>query len=65
MTIKEMTLSGPSENVWSRTLDSLNRSWYKFSRNWLSILGLGMVLTIVLLAVFAPYVAPYPQHAGT
>ena len=64
MTMKEMTLSGSAENPWLRRLDSLNRSWYKFSRNWLSILGLGMVLTIVFLAVFAPYVAPYPQHAG-
>ena len=64
MTMKEMTLSGSAENPWLRRLDSLNRSWYKFSRNWLSILGLGMVLTIVFLAIFAPYVAPYPQHAG-
>ena len=64
MTMKEMTLSGSAENPWLRRLDSLNRSWYKFSRNWLSVLGLGMVLTIVFLAVFAPYVAPYPQHAG-
>ena len=64
MTMKEMTLSGSAENPWLRRLDSLNRSWYKFSRNWLSILGLGMVLAIVFLAIFAPYVAPYPQHAG-
>jgi peptide/nickel transport system permease protein len=28
------------------------------------VLGLVIVVTIVFLAVFAPYVAPYPQHAG-
>ena len=64
MTTNEMTLSSSLENPWLRRLDSLNRSWYKFSRNWLSMLGLGMVLAIVFLAIFAPYVAPYPQHAG-
>ena len=28
------------------------------------MLGLAMVILIVLLAIFAPYVTPYPQHAG-
>ncbi|RXG66757.1 ABC transporter permease [Candidatus Atribacteria bacterium 1244-E10-H5-B2] len=52
------------EDPWVRTLDSLKKTWYKFSRNWLSVLGLVMVFTIIFLAVFAPYVTPYPQHAG-
>lgn len=52
------------ENPWSRRLDSLNKAWYKFSRNRLSILGLAMVLAIIFLAILAPYVTPYPQHAG-
>ncbi|MBL8131705.1 MAG: ABC transporter permease [Anaerolineae bacterium] len=39
------------------------RAWYKFSRNPLSVLGLIMVVTITLMAIFAPFVAPYPQHA--
>ena len=30
----------------------------------MSIIGLGTVLLVVLLAVFAPWVAPYPEHAG-
>lgn len=41
-----------------------NRAWRKFRRNPLSVVGLVLVATIVLLAVFAPFVAPYPQHAG-
>lgn len=39
------------------------RAWYKFSRNPLSMVGLLTVATIILLAVFAPYVTPYPEHA--
>lgn len=48
----------------SQTMENLGRNWYKFSRNPMSIIGLCTVLLIVLLAVFAPLVAPYPEHAG-
>jgi peptide/nickel transport system permease protein len=48
----------------SRRRESLGRSWYKFSRNPLSLVGLSTVLLVVILAVFAPLVAPYPQHAS-
>jgi peptide/nickel transport system permease protein len=44
-------------------LQNLGRSWYKFSRNPLSVVGVVTVLLIVLLAIFAPYVTPYPKHA--
>jgi peptide/nickel transport system permease protein len=43
--------------------DNLGRAWYKFSRNWLSIIGGVTVLLVLLMAIFAPFVAPYPQHA--
>jgi peptide/nickel transport system permease protein len=43
---------------------NLGRSWYKFSRNPLSVAGIVMVVILVLLAIFAPYVTPYPKHAG-
>jgi peptide/nickel transport system permease protein len=43
---------------------NLGRSWYKFSRNPLSVVGIAMVIILVLLAIFAPYVTPYPKHAG-
>ncbi len=45
-------------------LENLRRSWYKFSRNKLSLVGLGIIVLVVLLAIFAPLVAPYPEHAG-
>lgn len=38
--------------------------WYKFSKNYLSVIGLIIVLFIVICAVFAPWVSPYPEHAG-
>jgi len=43
---------------------NLGLAWYKFSRNPLSVVGLGMVAIVILLAIFAPYVTPYPRHAG-
>ena len=36
--------------------------WYKFSRNKLSVVGLSIVLAVILLALFAPWVTPYPKH---
>ncbi|OGO48247.1 MAG: D-ala-D-ala transporter subunit [Chloroflexi bacterium RBG_16_64_32] len=44
-------------------MENLGRGWYKFSRNPLSILGAAMVLLVTLLAIFAPWVAPHPDHA--
>ncbi len=44
--------------------ESLGRAWYKFSRNPLSIIGIVTVTLVVLLAIFAPWVTPYPKHAG-
>ncbi len=41
-----------------------SRSWYRFSQNPLSVIGLGIVVLVVLLAIFAPIITPYPKHAG-
>ena len=41
-----------------------SRAWYRFSRNPLSVVGLLIVVTIVLMAVLAPFVTPYPEAAG-
>jgi peptide/nickel transport system permease protein len=43
---------------------NLSKSWYKFSRNPLSVLGLAILIIIVLSAILAPYITPYPEHAG-
>ena len=41
-----------------------SRAWYKFSRNPLSTVGAAVVAMIVLAAVFAAQITPYPQVAG-
>jgi len=51
-------------SFWARKREGFGRGWYKFSRNPLSIAGLSIVLLIAFLAIFAPYVSPYPRHAG-
>jgi peptide/nickel transport system permease protein len=50
--------------VGGKNLENLGRSWYKFSHNPMSIVGLLTVSLVVLLAVFAPLVAPHPEAAG-
>jgi peptide/nickel transport system permease protein len=42
-----------------------SRAWYRFSRNPLSVAGLVIVVLIVLAAILAPFVTPYPKHAGS
>ncbi|MGQ9622114.1 MAG: ABC transporter permease [Candidatus Caldatribacteriaceae bacterium] len=42
----------------------IGRWWYKFSQNPLSVVGLVIVIMVVFCAVFASWVAPYPEHAG-
>lgn len=64
MTATEIDSIEMAENPWARRLNSMNKAWYKYSRNWLNVVGLVMVLMIIFLAIFAPYVTPYPQHAG-
>lgn len=44
--------------------ENLGRGWYKFSRNPLSIVGAATVLLVTLLAIFAPWIAPHPEHAA-
>ena len=43
--------------------ENWGRAWFKFSSNPLSVVGAATVLAVVLLAVFAPFVTPYPDHA--
>lgn len=40
------------------------RSWHLLRRNPLSLLGGALCLAIVLLAVLAPVIAPFPEDAG-
>lgn len=41
-----------------------SRTWYQFRRNPLSVTGGAIVVVVVLLAVLAPVITPFPEHAG-
>ena len=45
-------------------IDKTRRAWYRLSKNKLSVVGFVGVIVIVLAAIFAPLIAPYPTHAG-
>ena len=42
----------------------LKRAWYKFSLNKTSVIGLCIVVLVAVCAIFQPWLAPYPDHAG-
>ncbi|MGI6666694.1 MAG: ABC transporter permease [Bacillota bacterium] len=44
--------------------EGLKRAWYKFSMHKTSVLGLIIVVVVAICAVFQPWLAPYPHHAG-
>ena len=44
--------------------EAMIKNWYKFSAGGVSVLGLAIVVLIVILAIFAPVIAPYPEDAG-
>lgn len=45
-------------------LEPIKRAWYKFSLNKMSVVGLAIICVVIILAVFQPYIAPYPHHSG-
>lgn len=42
----------------------IKKGWYKFSKDYLSVVGLVAIFLIFFFAVFASYVTPYPEHSG-
>lgn len=69
MTADESTFSSVGSGItvtrWASFKDQVGRSWYRFRRNPISFAGGSMVLLVILLAILAPYVTPYPRHAGS
>ena len=49
---------------WTAFKDRLGRSWYRFRQNPISLAGASMVLLVIIPALFASYITPYPHHAG-
>lgn len=48
----------------ARRVGRYDRMLYRFRQNPLSMLGAVLILALVSLSVFAPFVAPYPHDAG-
>lgn len=51
--------------IWKMLLSNRDRmanGWKLFSESMMGKVGLGVVLVLVLMGVFAPYLAPYPYH---
>ena len=46
-------------------LSTAYQNWYRFSRNKLAVVGAVIVVFCVALAVFAPWIVPYPKHVGS
>jgi len=45
----------------SEKWNNVQGNWYKFSRNYLSIIGLIIVVLVIFLAIFAPYITVHPE----
>lgn len=48
----------------ARFKESIKKYWYKFSRNKLSVVGFFIVMSVILIAIFAAFISPFPEHAG-
>lgn len=62
MSVKQATptaVSSPMRSIFR------SKAWFRFSRNPLSVAGLVIILLIVLMAILAPFITPYPRHAGS
>jgi len=55
-----ISLVRPKSILWL----NLVKNWYGFSRNRLSVVGLVIVAGIIISAIFAPWIIPYPEHTG-
>jgi len=64
MSDAEPTTSEATDGALQRRWDDLDRVFYRFRQNSMSLVGLGLILAFVVIAVFAPWIAPYPSDAG-
>lgn len=47
-----------------KRIEDLHRIAYRFRQNPMSVVGLVIIIGFVFVAVFAPWIAPYPHDAG-
>lgn len=59
-----ISVSGLEQPFTSYVSKKYGRYWYKFRSNKVSLIGLGIILAVIFLAVLAPWITPYPASAG-
>ena len=62
-----MDVKKEKENVIIPKVDrteKVRRLWYKFSMNKLSVVGLLIVVSVIIISLCRQWIAPYPEHAG-
>jgi len=47
-----------------QALSTRYMAWYRFTRNPAAVIGALMVASVVITAIFAPLIAPFPDHVG-
>ena len=45
-------------------VENIKIFWFKFKQNPLSIIGLSIVLFVMAITLFAPFITPFPEHVG-
>jgi len=63
--VRGWLLAEAPESIWQARLQRAFLGWIRFSGNPLAIVGLTIVVALILLAVFAPWIAPHypaPQN---
>ncbi|TPW31982.1 ABC transporter permease [Pararhizobium mangrovi] len=56
----ELQMLDPNEHA----VSGRYRLWWRFSRNASAVAGSVIILSVVILAVFAPWLTPHPKDAG-
>lgn len=58
-----MSVASPGSG--ERVLNSRQMAMYRFTRNPAAIVGAGIVISVIFAALFAPWLAPSPESAGS
>ena len=63
--VAETTGAGDSVRARSARWEDLRRTLHRLRRSTLSLVGLSIIVGLALVAIFAPYVAPYPEDVDS
>lgn len=60
-----MMAEGSAQLDTDRHLTSRQMAWFRFTRNPSALIGAAIVLSVAIAAIFAPFLSPSPQSAGS